>query len=131
MSNTLSLLTSSFRSTSQNFTLAGVTTGGPPTNHTWRRNGEVITDGGPFNISIAVTSDTEENRIDAGYTSTLVVTSRFPGVYEYIVSNRAMSIPLTDRFNIEGNNLFYCSFQRGVSNNAGSFPIYCQRNLVS
>ncbi len=101
-SNTLSLWTSSFQSTPQNFTLVGVTTGGPPTHRTWRRNGEVITDGGPFNISIAVTSDTEENRIDAGYTSTLVVTDSFPGVYEYSVSNRAMKTPKNASFNIEG-----------------------------
>lgn len=82
--------------------LVGVTRGGPPTNYTWTRDGTVIADGGPYRISIAVTENTWSNRIAAGYTSTLEVTTCLPGVYEYTVSNRATATPLTDRFIIQG-----------------------------
>ncbi len=61
----------------------------------------MITDGGPYSISIAVTADTQSNREVAGYTSSLVVTGRFPGLYVYRVSNRAMTTFLSDVTMIE------------------------------
>ena len=103
-SNTVLLQTSSFQSNPPTFTLRGMTRGGPPTTYTWMRNGEVITDGGPYSISIAVTLMYNlQTRINASYTSTLVVTGTFPGVYKYTVSNRAMTIStLTNCIDIEG-----------------------------
>ena len=94
------------------FTLIGDTRGGPPVTHTWTRNGEVISDGGSYIISVAVN---EVNRIDVfeddfddrilqqtRYRSTLTVTGNLPGVYVYSVINRAMSAPRTASFTIEG-----------------------------
>ena len=102
-SNNVNLATTPpFESNPPNFALTGVTRGGPPTAYTWTRNGEVITDGGPYNISIAVTVDNQTNRIAAGYTSTLVVTGDLPGVYQYSVSNRAMTSSVDDTFAIQG-----------------------------
>ncbi len=94
---------SSFQSDPPTFTLAGVTSGGPPTTYTWTRNGEVIADGGPYNISIAVTADTQEFREIASYTSRLLVTGHLPGVYQYTVSNRATN-QRADSSNIQGKN---------------------------
>ena len=97
---------------SPSFTLIGDTRGGPPVSNTWTRNGEVIGDGGSYNISLAVN---EVNRIDVfkedfddailrqcRYRSTLTVTGNLPGVYVYSVINRAMSAPRTASFTIEG-----------------------------
>ena len=95
------------------FTLIGDTTGGPPVNSTWTRNGEMISDGGSYSILLAVN---EVNTIRLGnrnsfnstilqesrYRSTLTVTGNLPGVYVYSVSNRAMSAPRTANFTIEG-----------------------------
>ena len=96
------------------FTLIGDTRGGPPEISTWIRNGEVISDGGSYSISLAVN---EVNRIDvflpdfddailrqSRYRSTLTVTGNLPGVYVYSVINRAMSAPRTASFTIEGRD---------------------------
>ena len=100
-SNSMSLLPS-FQSDPPTFTLAGVTRGGPPTTYTWTRNGEVITDGGPYSISIAVTENNQANRQIAIYTSTLRVTGNLPGLYQYSVTNRATATSLSRSSNIEG-----------------------------
>ena len=96
------------------FTLLGDTRGGPPEISTWTRNGEVISDGGSYSISLTVN---EVNRIDvfmddfdeaileqSRYRSTLTVTGNLPGVYVYSVINRAMSAPRTASFTIEGSD---------------------------
>ena len=100
--NQVSLQSSSFQSSPPTFTLAGVTRGGPPITYIWTRNGEVITDGGPYSISIAVTADHLVNRQVAGYTSTLRVTGNLPGLYQYSVTNRASTTTRSSDFNIEG-----------------------------
>ena len=100
--NQMSLQSSSFQSNPPTFTLAGVTRGGPPTTYTWTRNGEVITDGGPYSISIAVTENNLVNRQFAIYTSTLRVTGNLPGLYQYSVTNRATATPMSRSFSIEG-----------------------------
>ena len=102
-SNTVQLQTSSFQSDSPTFTLSGATRGGPPTSYTWRRDGEVLSDSEAYSISIAVTSGyIQANRQNAVYSSTLVVTGNRPGVYEYTVTNRATTSPLSDTFLIQG-----------------------------
>ena len=80
--------------------MLGATSGGPPTTYTWTRNGQVITNSAAYSISIQV------ERSSAGfqnsrYRSTLTVTGRLPGVYQYSVTNRATSGMLTDTFTIE------------------------------
>ena len=101
-SNSVSLQHSSFQLSPPSFTLVGKTSGGPPTNYAWTRNGKVITNDDSYSISIAVTNNTQSNREVAGYSSTLVVTGNFPGVYKYTVSNRAMASSATDSQGIQG-----------------------------
>ncbi len=100
----ISLQSPSFGSNPPTFTLAGDTSGGPPTTYTWTRNGEVITDGGPYSISIAVNGDSTTVYQQSRYRSTLTVTGTQPGLYEYSVTNRATTTPRTSSFNIEGVN---------------------------
>ena len=107
--NNVSLLMSS----SPSFSLIGDTSGGPPANSTWTRNGEVISDGNSYSISLAV-NEVNTTRLgnadhfdgvileESRYRSTLTVTSNLPGVYVYTVINRAMSAPRTASFTIEG-----------------------------
>ena len=93
-------------------TLIGDTTGGPPETSTWTRNGVAIIDGGSYSISLTVpgvtSTDTGDLRAisliftQSRYRSTLTVTSNLPGVYVYSVINRAMSVPRTASFTIEG-----------------------------
>ena len=95
------------------FTLRGDTRGGPPEISTWTRNGEMISDGGSYSISLAVN---EVNRIDvfevdfddailrqSRYRSTLTVTGiiYLECIYVYSVINRAMSAPRRANFTIE------------------------------
>ena len=102
----------SFTADPPSFTLIGDTRWGPPVTNTWTRNGEEISDGGSYSISLAVN---EVNRIDvfeddfdnrilvqSRYRSTLNVTGNLPGVYVFSVINRAMSAPRTASFTIEG-----------------------------
>ena len=101
--NQVSLSSSSFQS-DPTFTLLGATSGGPPTTYTWTRNGQVITNSASYSISIQV------ERSNAGfqnsrYRSTLTVTGRLPGVYQYSVTNRATTGMVNDTFIIESKVL--------------------------
>ena len=98
----------SFQSDPPTFTLLGATSGGPPTTYTWTRNGQVITNSASYSISIQV------ERSNAGfqnsrYRSTLTVTGRLPGVYQYSVTNRATSSMVTGTFTIESKCLYTVS----------------------
>ena len=100
----VNITSSSFMAASPSFTLAGDTEGGPPETYTWTRNGAPITNGGSFSISIGVNGVTDPSAYDnSRYRSTLTVTGRLPGVYQYSVSNRATSNTLTSSINIEGD----------------------------
>ena len=71
------------------FQLFGDSTGGPPTTSYWTRNGANITNNDSFSISISFTgSHDEAGHRAANYRSTLTVTGRHPGLYQYHVSNR-------------------------------------------
>ena len=109
----VSLLMNSFMADTPSFTLIGDTSGGPPVNSTWTRNGEVINDSNSYSISLAV-NEVNTTRLgnpgvfdgvilqESRYRSTLTVTGNLPGVYMYSVINRAMSAPRTASFTIEG-----------------------------
>ena len=100
----VSIISSSFMAASPSFTLAGDTEGGPPETYTWTRNGAPITNNESFSISIGVNGVTDQSAYDdSRYRSTLTVTGRLPGVYQYSVSNRVTSNTLTSNINIEGN----------------------------
>ena len=92
---------------SPSFTLAGDTEGGPPETYTWTRNGAPITNNDSFSVSIGVNGVTDQSAYtNSRYRSTLTVTGRLPGVYQYSVSNRATSNTLTSNINIEGNGIY-------------------------
>ena len=90
----------SFQSDTPTFTLLGATSGGPPTTYTWTRNGQVITNSASYSISIQVERSNAGFQ-DSRYRSTLTVTGRLPGVYQYSVTNRATSSMVTNTFTIE------------------------------
>ena len=91
---------------SPSFTLAGDTEGGPPETYTWTRNGTPITNNDSFSISIGVNGVTDPSAYaNSRYRSTLTVTGRLPGVYQYSVSNRAINNTLTSNITIEGNGI--------------------------
>ena len=96
----------SFQSDPPTFTLIGATSGGPPTTYTWTRNGQVITDNASYSISIQVERSQVGFR-NSRYRSTLTVTGRLPGVYQYSVTNKATSSMVNDTFTIESKNLLY------------------------
>ena len=97
----ISLSSSSFLSDPPTFTLVSDTTGGPPTTYTWTRNGQVITNNASYSISLQV-GQSYTGFQNSLYRSTLTVTGRLPGVYQYSVTNRATSVMVTDQFTIEG-----------------------------
>ena len=67
------------------FTLTCITTGGPPTNVTWRRDNIEIDyqSNGNFTFSRTVTNFTTST-----YNNTLTVTGRYPGRYNMTAWNR-------------------------------------------
>ena len=88
------------------FTLIGETRGGPPTIYTWTRDGNEIINDANFTVSISLANDSEAF-IESVYVSTLVVIGNLPGVYQYSVTNRAMSERRNGSFIIEGTYVVY------------------------
>ena len=105
--STIQVFLTSFQSDPPTFTLLGATSGGPPTTYTWTRNGQVITNSASYSISIQV-ERTPAGFQNSRYRSTLTVTGRLPGVYQYSVTNRATSGMVTDTFTIK-SKIQYCS----------------------
>ena len=100
---------STFTGNPPEFSLRADTSGGPPVEYFWTRNGEPISDDDTFDITLDQTNTrgfgTEPAATDlqsARYNSTLVVRGNLPGVYQYTVGNRATSPMVTSSFNIEG-----------------------------
>ena len=91
------------------FQLVGDSTGGPPTTSYWTRNGVNITNNSTFNTSISFTgSHNKAGHRAANYRSTLTVTGRQPGVYQYHVSNRRTTGTRTSQdVIIDGN--YHCT----------------------
>ena len=100
--NQVPLPSSSFLGDPPTFTLIGETRGGPPTLYTWTRNAGQITSNSSFSISISVKSSAVERFRESLYVSTLVVRGNLPGVYQYSVTNRAMTNSRDGSFSIEG-----------------------------
>ncbi len=71
-----------FMAASPNFTLYGNTSGGPPVEYTWTRNGAVITNNDPYSISITLNGPVSTSTLNllsnAFYISTLIVTGVLP-----------------------------------------------------
>ena len=108
--NTVTFYSSTFMATPPTFTLYGDTAGGPPVEYTWSRDGVVITNSsikpvpqvrrGGRNISPTIIVN--ERNVNAFYQSTLTVTDRLPGLYQYSVTNKAMLTSINSSFIIEG-----------------------------
>ena len=91
------------------FILTGDTKGGPPVINSWSRDGNLISNGGGYHISLKVnevdTLDVESvSQVlrNCHYRSTLTVTGYLPGLYEYSVQNKAMNKALTANYAIQG-----------------------------
>ena len=99
---------STFTGNSPEFSLRADTSGGPPEEYFWTRNGEPISDDDTFDIFLIVvtTIPGSQPRQDAlensRYNSTLIVRGNLPGVYQYTVNNRATPTMVTSSVNIEG-----------------------------
>ena len=95
---------SPFTTNPPSFQLFGDSTGGPPTTSYWTRNGANITNDNTFSISISFSgSHDDAGHRAANYTSTLNVTGRQPGVYQYHVSNRRTNGTRTSQVFVDGN----------------------------
>ena len=87
------------------FQLVGDSIGGPPTTNYWTRNGVTITNNSTFSTSISFTGPFNDDGYKAAnYTSTLTVTGRQPGVYQYHVSNRRTTGTRTSQVLVDGNH---------------------------
>ena len=82
---------------SPQFTFTFISTGGPATTVTWRRDSVIYVGG------VSVLDDT----VTAHYTHTLTVTGTLPGHYEYTVSNDKPSTA-TINFTVQGNTKIHC-----------------------
>ena len=78
------------------FTLTCISTGGPATTVTWRRDSVTVTEG---------TETVLDDPVTAQYTHTLTVTGRLPGLYTCTVANDRPSNDLA-YLTIEGNKMF-------------------------
>ena len=90
------------------FQLYGDSTGGPPTTNYWSsywsRNGINITNNSTFSTSISFSgSHNKAGHRTANYRSTLTVTGRQPGVYQYHASNRRTTGVRTAQVLVDGN----------------------------
>ena len=106
--NNVDIVDMDFSGNSPEFSLRADTSGGPPEEYFWTRNGERISDDDTFDIILIVvtTEPGSQPRPDAlgnsRYNSTLIVRGNLPGVYEYTVNNRATPTMVTSSVDIEG-----------------------------
>ena len=99
---------STFPGNPPEFSLRADTSGGPPEEYFWTRNGEPISDDDTFDIFLIVVTTLPGSQPcpdalgNSRYNSTLVVRGNQPGVYQYTVNNRATPTMVTSSVNIEG-----------------------------
>ena len=104
---------SMFTANPPEFSLRADTSGGPPEEYFWTRNGEPISDDDTFDIILIVVttifgSQPQQDALqNSRYSSTLVVRENLPGEYQYTVNNRATPSMVTSSVNIEGMLVVY------------------------
>ena len=76
-------LTTDMNAPTPTFTLTCISTGGPVTTFSWRRDGALVTNNNSYNIAPQRVIDAE----NGSYTHILTVTGRRPGQYECSVTN--------------------------------------------
>lgn len=82
--------------------IVGITSGGPPTDYRWSKDGLPLTSNATFNITIAAIPQNMGTRYsNTIYESTLTVVGREAGVYQYTATN-PLSPTLRDTTSIEG-----------------------------
>ena len=87
------------------FTLTCISTGGPVTTVSWRRDGTLLNDDSNHDITSQVTDP-----VTATYTNTLTVTGRLAGQYECSVSNSRTPSGSTRSLTVVGKE---CSVPHG------------------
>ena len=94
-------LTTDMNDTTPKFTLTCISTGGPVTTFSWRRDGALVTNNNSYNVAPQKVTDTE----DGTYTHILTVTGRHPGQYECSVANNRPSMD-TGNLTVESKSMF-------------------------
>jgi len=94
-------LTTDLNAITPSFTLTCISTGGPVTAFSWRRDGAIVTKNNSFDLAPQLVTDTETGT----YTRILTVMGRHPGKYECIVTNNRPSMD-TGNLTVEGKSTF-------------------------
>ena len=94
-------LTTDMNDTIPTFTLTCISTGGPVTTFSWRRDGALVTNNNSYNIAPQRVIDAE----NGSYTHILTVTGRRPGQYECSVTNNRPSME-TGNITVESKSMF-------------------------
>jgi len=89
--------------TTPNFTLTCISTGGPVTTFSWRRDGALVTN----NISYNIAPQRVTNAENGTYTHILTVTGRRPGQYECSVANNRPSMDARN-LTVESKSTYLC-----------------------
>ena len=92
-------LTTDLNATTPMFTLTCISTGGPVTTFSWRRDGALVTNNNSYNIALQRVTDAASGT----YTHILTVTGRRPGQYECSVTNNRPSME-TGNLTVEGKS---------------------------
>jgi len=93
-------LSSSFLATPPTFTLIAETSGGPPTHHFWIRDNHVLQ-----STTLSVNGNNSAAYEQSLYHSTLTVTGRQPGQYQFLTYNRATTLNKTSQVITIGGTL--------------------------
>ena len=94
-------LATDLNATTPNFTLTCISTGGPVTTFSWRRDGALVTNNNSYNVAPQRVTDAESGT----YTHILTVTGRRPGQYECSVTNNRPSMD-TGNLTVESKSTF-------------------------
>ena len=103
-------LTTDPNATTPTFNLTCISTGGPVTTFSWRRDGALVTNNNSYNIATPIVTDP----MSGTYSLTLTVMGRQAGQYECSVTNSRTPMD-TGSLTIEGKSTF--SLLRNVVQN--------------
>ena len=104
-------LTTDPNATTPTFTLTCISTGGPVTTFSWRRDGALVTNNNSYSIAAPEVTDA----VSGTYSLNLTVTGRRAGQYECSVTNIRTSMD-TENLTIESK--FYVQFAQESRKNA-------------
>ena len=93
-------LTTDLNAPTPKFTVTCISTGGPVTTFSWRRNGALVTNNNSYNVAPQRVADAERGI----YAHILTVTGRYPGQYECSVTNNRISME-TGNLTVESKSM--------------------------